>query len=94
MHLEAAVRIGRFCGLTTIDECLNNIELHYLQLIPYTEINKEVKELNEEYALYLKGELILDIEKIDKENDDEEMQKSVEECEKQPQPTDEELDIF
>ena len=69
MNLIAAVSMGRFCGLSTVEECISNIELHSMNIFKYTEIQKELKELYEHYDLYLAGDYKLDIDKIDREND-------------------------
>jgi len=69
MNLEAAVSMGRFCGLKTVDECISNVERHSMSLFIYTEISKELKELHADYDLYMDGKYKLDIKKIDLEND-------------------------
>jgi hypothetical protein len=48
MKLEEALEIGKECGLTTIEECVLNIEIHAPNLFAYTEIDKELRELYDE----------------------------------------------
>ena len=69
MKLREAVRIGRFCGLKTIPECIGNIELHWSNVFEYSKVNKEFNELYEEYDKYKAGDLIIDFDEIDKENE-------------------------
>lgn len=71
MNLIAAVTLGRFCGLNTVEECISNIERHSISLFIYTEMQEELEELHEDYDLFLDGHYKLDIEKIDKENQEE-----------------------
>ena len=68
MGLDEAVRIGRFCGLHSVEECINNVRLHASSLFRYSSIGKELEQLHEDYDLYLDGHYKLDIEKIDIEN--------------------------
>jgi len=67
VKLRDAVLMGRFCGLETVEECILNIEMHYWDCIPYKELPKEASELNQEYADYLAGDLILDWPAIEAE---------------------------
>ena len=55
MKLKKAIRIGRDCGLKSVNECIRNIEIHSLNLFPSQKIDNELSELT------------LDIEKISKE---------------------------
>ena len=52
MKLSEAVNIGRGVGLTTIEECVNNIYHFSPSLFPYTKINDELTELYKEYDDY------------------------------------------
>lgn len=48
MTLDICMKIGKDCGLYTIGECYDNIEIHALSLFPYSEINKELLELQKD----------------------------------------------
>ena len=48
MKLEESFRIGKECGLTTIGECVANIELHSTMFFKYSDIQKEIDELYQE----------------------------------------------
>lgn len=71
MKLLAAMELGIACGLTTIDECVYNVELHAMQLFCYTNVEDELKELTTEASTHTKGEKIpADIvERVNKELD-------------------------
>ena len=71
MNLTDAVKMGRFCGLTTVDECVSNIERHSMSLFKYTEIPKELRELYNDLTLYRRGEYPIDFKAIDTENKEE-----------------------
>lgn len=55
MKLKMAVRIGKDCGLRTLNECIINIEIHCSNFFVYPNVDKELAELN------------LDIEKLSKD---------------------------
>ena len=67
MKLRDVVLMGRFCGLETVEECVCNYEMHYVQCISYKDIAKENTELNSDLQDYYSGDLILDWPKIEKE---------------------------
>lgn len=71
MTLTNAVEMGRFCGLNTVEECISNVERHSISIFKYTELQKELEELHEDYDLYLDGHYKLDIEAIDRKNKEE-----------------------
>jgi len=52
MKLKDAIEFGKDCGLNTVEECVSNIEIHAMNLFRYTEINKELKELYDEYNTF------------------------------------------
>ncbi len=52
MTLKEAIRIGKVCGLKTVDEAVLNVELSATQIFPYKDIPKELRELNSEYDEY------------------------------------------
>lgn len=45
MKLKEAREIGKECGLSTDAECIANIEIHCMNLFPYSDIDKELQEL-------------------------------------------------
>jgi len=65
MKLEEAVSIGRFCGLHSVEECMDNIFLHY-NIFSYKTLGDEFYELIDEYKAYTIGTLTLDFDAIDK----------------------------
>jgi len=67
MKLRDVVLMGRFCGLQTVDECVLNFEMHYLDCIPHKEWNDARLELGLELQAYKSGDLVLDWSEIDKE---------------------------
>ena len=67
MKLKECIIMGKFMGLQTINECISNYELHYIQTLPYDKVAKDRNEIYEEYNKYFKGELKLDWDAIDKE---------------------------
>lgn len=92
MNLTRCVEIGRFCGLTTIDECVNNIEFHSMNFFKYSEIEKELNELHRDYDAYIAGEYKLDLEKIDRKNqEDMDRMNEEENAYREANPEDEEL---
>lgn len=52
MKLKTAIAIGRDCGLTTVAECVLNVEIHKLNIFSYTEMDNELKELRTEADSY------------------------------------------
>jgi hypothetical protein len=69
MKLRDCVLMGLFCGLETIEECIDNYILHYTQCIPYTKLGEENKELNADLEAYEAGELPLDWDELHLLND-------------------------
>ena len=45
MKLKKCIEIGKECGLTTVGECIDNINIHSMNLFEYTKIDKELNEL-------------------------------------------------
>jgi len=87
MKLETAIIIGNFCGLKTVEECILNIELHYWNLLPPSELGVERSDFNLEVKKWEKGELDLDWDYINSQVEQqhfeyEEYCKSLEEHEK------------
>lgn len=64
MNLKTAIEIGKGCGLTTVAECVLNIEIHKMSIFSYSEMDKEVKELRDESNAY-DGETDVDTLKFD-----------------------------
>lgn len=52
MKLKDAIDIGKGCGLDTVEECVENIEIHAISLFSYDVITKELNELKNEYKAY------------------------------------------
>ena len=48
MLLKDCMEIGNTCGLTTIEQCYNNVDLHCTSLFTYEDINKEILELQKD----------------------------------------------
>ena len=92
MKLRDAVLAGRFCGLETVEECWHNIHLHYGPCIPFDQHPKEFGELNQEYADYLAGDLILDWPAIEAEVE-EELKKYEQYCNDNPPGDCQEIDF-
>ena len=56
MKLINALELGKECGLKNVSSSLLNVEHYAMNMFVYSEINKEFKELVEEYNnLYKKG---------------------------------------
>lgn len=68
MNLHQAVVMGRFCGLKTVEECMDNVSMHY-NMWSYKEFPRLWGDLCKEYDLWKEGTLILDFDAIDKEVD-------------------------
>ena len=47
MKIRKCLEFGKLCGLKTVDECIRNIEIHAGLLFPYSNLEKELKELYE-----------------------------------------------
>ena len=67
MKIETAIEIGKNCGLTTVEECIGNIDIHAGNIFPYSEITKELNELYNEYYSQYPGNINTNSNKI-KEN--------------------------
>lgn len=52
MKLKEAVKIGKTCGLKTVEECVRNIDLHCTMLFNYDEIDRELEELYNQFEIY------------------------------------------
>lgn len=57
---------GYFCGLTTPEECIANVELHYDAYFTYDEMEEEFKELFREYKEFTEGTLVIDFDEVRK----------------------------
>lgn len=60
MKLSKALEIGRDCGLETVGECIRNIEIHSSSLFSYSDIGKELLELNTDYKALCSCSLVKD----------------------------------
>ena len=45
MKLGEAFRLGRECGISTIEGCVDNVGFHCLSLFLYSDINRELNGL-------------------------------------------------
>lgn len=48
MTLETYLAIGKDCGLTTWEECYDNIDIHSVNIFRYEDIGKEILELQKD----------------------------------------------
>ena len=48
MILKECLELGKECGLTTWEECYDNVCLHASSIFKYDEINKEILELQKD----------------------------------------------
>ncbi len=55
MNLRSAIEMGFVCGLTTIDESINNVLLHVMNLFYWPHIELEVRDLLEDYQEHGNG---------------------------------------
>jgi len=55
MKLDEAIRIGEGVGLTTVEECVNNIRGFAMSIFPYSKINEELDELYKDYDNHIKN---------------------------------------
>lgn len=67
MKLQEAIILGRFVGLNTVEECILNIELHYWQMMPFSDYENESKEFYAQVRAYEAETLQLDWDYINKE---------------------------
>lgn len=65
MTLKACMEIGKCCGLTTIEECYDNICIHSPSIFVYEEINNEICELQKD-IFYNDPDLFCKMFKADK----------------------------
>ena len=45
MKLAECIELGHACGLSSLNSCVLNVEIHATSLFTYDEINKELQEL-------------------------------------------------
>ena len=45
MTLQDCLELGRECGLSTLDECVRNVEIHSSSLFKYDDLANELTEL-------------------------------------------------
>lgn len=48
MKLSTCLKIGKDCGLSTWEECYDNIAMHSMMLFKYENIEKELLELQKD----------------------------------------------
>ncbi len=48
MTLKRCIEIGKACGLTTLGEAYDNIDIHAISLFGYYDIKKELTKLRSE----------------------------------------------
>ncbi len=48
MTLQECLELGKECGLTTLDECVRNVEIHSTSLFKYDTLTEELTELYED----------------------------------------------
>ena len=48
MTLQKCLELGKECGLTTLDECVRNVEIHSGSLFKYDDLENELTELYED----------------------------------------------
>lgn len=48
MKLATCLKIGEDCGLSTWEECYNNIDFHSMMIFKYDDIGKELLELQQD----------------------------------------------
>ena len=48
MKLKECLELGKACGLTTWEECYDNVYLHAGNIFKYDEIGKEILELQKD----------------------------------------------
>ena len=48
MTLQDCLELGRECGLSTLDECVRNVEIHSCSLFNYDDLANELTELYED----------------------------------------------
>lgn len=64
MKLIDAIVMGRFCGLQTVGECILNIDLHYWDLIPPSELAEAQKRFAKDIRDWEAGKYEIDEEYI------------------------------
>ena len=87
MKLHNCIVMGKFCGLTTVEECIDNIRRHW-----HSFTKEDLEELTIEVNAYYDDKLKINWDAVDAD-----MKKQEEEfeeyCKNNP-PTDEELELF
>ena len=48
MKLKECLELGKACGLNTWEECYDNVYLHAINIFNYSDINKEILELQKD----------------------------------------------
>lgn len=61
MKLQKAIDLGKDIGLSTVEECVDNIFYHALNFFKYNEIETELMELKEEEKQYREGNLEINL---------------------------------
>lgn len=51
MKIKNCLELGKECGLTTVGQCIDNVEIHSISLFVHTDIQKEINELYMELRL-------------------------------------------
>lgn len=51
MKIKNCLELGKECGLRTVGQCIDNVEVHSINLFILTEIQKEIDELYHELHL-------------------------------------------
>jgi len=49
MKLKTAIEIAKDCGLKTVDEAMDNINYHAMNVFAYENITKELKEMYDDF---------------------------------------------
>ncbi|WP_055128442.1 3'-5' exonuclease [Pseudomonas mediterranea] len=57
---QDTLKMAYACGLTRVDEAIDNIRRHAMQLYPYPEIPRREKDLEDAFVGYEGSELVLD----------------------------------
>jgi len=63
MKLKDCLELGKECGLSTVEECYNNVTMHYSSLFVYDDIEKEMDELHKDMISFVSSlptNLVLD----------------------------------
>ena len=61
MKLKDCLDIGLNCGMSTVTDCVANVQIHAMNIFVYSKISEELKELNSELSsLIRQNHLTLD----------------------------------